>query len=175
MASRTAACALSLAGTIGSRTILAHLPSSDSAYLTGAGEVSTKRLMCSGASLSCSFRAAAKSPRRQAPWNSAHSRGATLEVTEMQPWPPCAMKPSAVPSSPESWLKPSPMAARCCETRTMLAVVLDAGDVLELVEPRHRLDRHVDHRACRDVVDDDRNADRVVDRLEVLVHPFLGR
>ena len=40
------------AGTIGSRTVLAHLPSSDSAYLTGAGLVSTNRLMCSGASLS---------------------------------------------------------------------------------------------------------------------------
>ena len=40
----------------------------------------------------------------------------------MQPWPPCAMKPSAVASSPESWLKSGPIAARCCETRTTLAV-----------------------------------------------------
>ena len=40
----------------------------------------------------------------------------------MQPWPPWALKPSAVPSSPESWLKPSPNAARCCDTRIMLAV-----------------------------------------------------
>ena len=35
MASRTAACAFSLAGTIGSRSALAHLPISDSAYLIG--------------------------------------------------------------------------------------------------------------------------------------------
>ena len=40
----------------------------------------------------------------------------------MQPWPPWALKPSAVMSSPESWLKSSPIAARCCETRAMLAV-----------------------------------------------------
>ena len=51
MASRTAPCAFSLAGTIGSRTVSAHLPSSDSAYLTGAGLVSTNRLMCSGVEL----------------------------------------------------------------------------------------------------------------------------
>ena len=40
----------------------------------------------------------------------------------MQPCPPCAMKPSTVASSPESWLKSSPIAARCCDTRTTLAV-----------------------------------------------------
>ena len=77
------------------------LPSSDIAYLTGAGLVSMNRLMCSGISLSCSLSAVAKSPLWQAVWNSEHSRGATLDVTEMQPWPPCAMKPSAVTSSPE--------------------------------------------------------------------------
>ena len=60
MASRTAACAFSLAGTIGSRSVLAHFPISESAYLIGAGLVSTNRLMCNGASLSCSFSAAAK-------------------------------------------------------------------------------------------------------------------
>ena len=102
MASRTALCAFSVAGTIGSRTVLAHLPMSDMAYLIGAGLVSTNRLMCSGLSLSCSLSAVAKSPFKQAAWNSAHSRGATFDVTEMQPWPPCAMKPSAVISSPES-------------------------------------------------------------------------
>ena len=53
--------------------------------------------------------------------------------------------------------------------------VLHAGDVLQLEQPLHGVDRHVDHRARRDVVDDDRNADGVVDRLEVLVKPFLRR
>src|SRR5512146_2676451 len=52
MASRTATRAFSLAGTIGRRTVSAHLPISDIAYLIGAGLVSTKRLTCSGASLS---------------------------------------------------------------------------------------------------------------------------
>ena len=78
-------CAFSLAGTIGNRTVLAHLPISDIAYLIGAGLVSTNRLMCNGASLSCSFKAVAKSPFRQAAWNSAQSRGATFDVTEMHP------------------------------------------------------------------------------------------
>ena len=53
--------------------------------------------------------------------------------------------------------------------------VLYAGDVLQFEQPRHGLDRHVDHRTGGNVVDDDRNPDRVVDRLEVLVHAFLGR
>ena len=53
--------------------------------------------------------------------------------------------------------------------------VLHAGDVLKLVQPLHRVDRHVDHRARRDIVDDDRNADRIVDRLEVLIEAFLRR
>jgi len=35
MASPTAACAFSVAGTIGRRNVLAHLPISDSAYLIG--------------------------------------------------------------------------------------------------------------------------------------------
>ena len=49
-------------------------------------------------------------------------RGAILAVTEMQPWPPCAMKPSAVASSPESCTNSVPIAARCWLTRAMLAV-----------------------------------------------------
>ena len=39
MASRTAVCAFSLVGTIGSRKLLLHLPMSDIAYLIGAGLV----------------------------------------------------------------------------------------------------------------------------------------
>ena len=53
--------------------------------------------------------------------------------------------------------------------------VLHPGDVLKLVQALHCFDRHVDHGSRRDVVNDDRNADRVVDRLEVLVKPFLRR
>ena len=53
--------------------------------------------------------------------------------------------------------------------------VLDAGDVLQFEQPRHGVDRHVDHRAPRNVVDDDRNADGVVDRLVVRVEPVLRR
>jgi len=53
--------------------------------------------------------------------------------------------------------------------------VLHADDVLELIEPRHRGVRHIDHGARRDVVDQDRDADSVVHGLEVLVEPFLRR
>ena len=45
----------------------------------------------------------------------------------------------------------------------------------QLEQPLHGVDRHVDHRAGRDVVDDDGDADRVVDGLVVLVEPLLGR
>src|SRR3974390_494707 len=51
--------------------------------------------------------------------------------------------------------------------------VLHTGDVLAFEEPLYRVDRHVDDRARRDVVDDDWNTDRVVDRLEVLVQALL--
>ena len=53
--------------------------------------------------------------------------------------------------------------------------ILDADDVLQLVTALHRVDAHVDHRARRDVVDHDRNADGRVDRLEVLEQAFLVR
>ena len=94
----------------------------------------------------------------------------------MQPCPPCALKPSAVMSSPESWLKSSPIAMRCCDTRAMLAVASFTPAMFgKLIQPLHRVDVDVDDRAGRNVVHDDRNADGVVDRLEVLVEPFLGR
>ena len=52
IASRTAFCAFSDAGTIGSRTEFSHLPISDIAYLIGAGLVSMNRFWCNGESLS---------------------------------------------------------------------------------------------------------------------------
>ena len=55
-------------------------------------------------------------------WKVAHCFGAALAVTEMQPCPPCAISASAVPSSPESWMKSSPHASRCCVTRSSFAV-----------------------------------------------------
>jgi hypothetical protein len=47
-------------------------------------------------------------------------RGATFAVTEMQPTPPCALKPTAVASSPESWTKSVPQA---------IALLRHAGEV----------------------------------------------
>ena len=43
--------------------------------------------------------------------NRRRARGATLAVTEMQPTPPIAMKPSAMSSLPESWMKSLPQAS----------------------------------------------------------------
>ena len=44
-----------------------------------------------------------------------------------------------------------------------------------LEELRHRLDAHVDHRARRDVVDDERDADRLGDGAEMRVEAALAR
>ena len=73
-------------------------------------------------------------------------------------------------------MKSSPMACRCSETRATIAGrVLDPGNVLQFEQTLHGVDRHVDHRARRNIVDDDRDADRVVHRLEVVDHALLGR
>ena len=45
--------------------------------------------------------------------------------------------------------------------------ILHAGDMVERGKLGHGFDRHVDHRARRNVVDDDRNADGVVNRSVV--------
>src|SRR6185437_6657359 len=59
--------------------------------------------------------------------------------------------------------------------RQVAGRVLDADDVFEPVKPLHRLDRHVDDAAAGDVVDEDRNADGVVDGLEMLIEALLRR
>ncbi len=48
--------------------------------------------------------------------------GATLTVTEMQPWPPWAMYPNAVASSPDSSTKSSPHSRRMTLGRAMSEV-----------------------------------------------------
>ena len=53
--------------------------------------------------------------------------------------------------------------------------VLHADDIGQLEQPRHGVDRHVDHAPSRDVVDDDRDVGAVVDRLVVEIEPFLRR
>src|SRR5579864_3125504 len=99
MALRTISRPFSLNGRIGKRDSEPQRPSNEAAYFVGAGLASQNRASCSGISLSCKASAVVKSPLRQADWNSVHSLGATLDVTEMQPCPPCAMKPSDVASS----------------------------------------------------------------------------
>ncbi len=60
-------------------------------------------------------------------------------------------------------------------SRQIAGRILHAGDILQLEKALHRLDRDIHHRARRNVVDDDRDADGVVDRLEMMVKALLVR
>ena len=83
----------------------------------------------------------------------------------MQPTPPCALKPSAVASSPDSWMKSAPQEARCIDDALDLAGgVLDADDPRQFGQRAHRLGRHVHDRPAGDVVDDDRQLAAVMQR-----------
>ena len=53
--------------------------------------------------------------------------------------------------------------------------VLDAGDILQFVQPFHRVDRHIDNRTRRNIVDDDGKTNGIVDRLEMAVEALLRR
>ncbi len=95
----------------------------------------------------------------------------------MQPTPPWALKPSAEASSPESWMKSLPQVARCSETRSTLPVAsltptmfLKSCASWPIVSGRH-----VDHRARRDVVDDDRQLGCLGDGGEMRIEAALRR
>ena len=176
MASRTAVCAFSLAGTIGSRTVLAHLPISDIAYLIGAGLVSTNRLICKGVSLSCSLSAAAKFALQagglkfsaQARRHVRGHRDAAVAAMRHEAERGDVLARKLVEVGPHR-------GALLRHARHVGGRVLHAGNVLEFKQARHGVDRHVDDGAAGNIVDDDRDADGIVDRLVVLVEAFLGR
>ena len=84
----------------------------------------------------------------------------------MQPWPPCAIPGKLVEIAAN-------LLALLADAIDLAGGVLDAGDVLQFEQPGHGLHAHVDYRARRDVVNNDRDADGVVDRLVVLIEPFL--
>src|SRR5271166_6472824 len=115
-APRIACCTLCcVSGTIaqsGWRTSGVQRPSSEAAYLTGAGLVSANSASCSGISRSLMSRTVLISPRCQASCISEQSRGATLAVTDMQPSPPWARYATAVASSPDSRQNPAPISPR---------------------------------------------------------------
>ena len=52
--------------------------------------------------------------------------------------------------------------------------VLDADDIGDLGQPRHRLDAHVDHRAAGDVVNEDRDVGSRRHRREMGIKPGLS-
>src|SRR6185437_3465608 len=86
----TFSCVSGMMAQSGWRTSAVQRPSSEAAYLTGAGLVSANSASCSGISRSLISRTEARSPRCHASCISEQSRGATLAVTEMHPSPPCA-------------------------------------------------------------------------------------
>ena len=71
-----------------------------STHFTGIGLASTNRWRCNPSSLLLCARALARSPAKTATHISCISRGATLAVTEITPWPPSISSASPVPSSP---------------------------------------------------------------------------
>ena len=58
---------------------------------------------------------------------------------------------------------------------TLPVASLTPDDIGQFVKPLHGVDRHVDDATRRNIVDDDRNADGVVDRLEMLIKALLRR
>jgi hypothetical protein len=60
----------------------------------------TKSLVFSGNSRLFNARACSRSPASAALQKSAKSRGATLAVTEITPWPPSSISSSALSSQP---------------------------------------------------------------------------
>ena len=106
MASRTCFLVASVHSTSGRRSLALAWPTSSAPYFTGAGLVSTNSALCSGIRRSWISNTLSRSRFFQASCMSPQSRGAMLAVTEMQPSPPWAMKPTALASSPESCRKP---------------------------------------------------------------------
>ena len=80
--------------------------------------------------------ASATRPSAHATCMALHKAGAILPVTLMQPWPPDAMKASAVWSSPDNWLKSGPQAAVVCSGRVRLAVASFTPTILRCFASR---------------------------------------
>ncbi len=137
MAASIRAFVPSVSPTSGRRTSSEQRPSRDRPYFAPArpGSRRSPRAAASGG------------PDSPAPW---HSRppasppgtrrkacGATFAVTLMQPTPPCALKPSAVASSPDSWMKSAPAGgALLADTLDLAGGVLDPDDARQLRQLR---------------------------------------
>ncbi len=95
----------------------------------------------------------------------------------MQPVPPWALKPRAVPSSPDSWMKSVPDARRWQRgARQIGRGILGADDVLAVLrQPGQRLHRNIGNGTAGHVVDENRDIDRIGDGTEVLIEAFLRR
>ena len=98
------------------------------------------------------------------------SRGATLAVTEMTPWPPSSISGSAVASSPLKTRNSRGLRRISSEPRSRLAVASLMPTMFgNLREPQHGVVLHVGDRAAGHVVEDVRQVHRLGDRLEVAV------
>ena len=105
--------------TSGNRTRCDTRPKRLNAYLSGTGFGSRNSAAVSCASASARRCALAISPCRHARNMFRQRPGAALDVTEMQPSPPCARKPKAAESSPQRSLKSAPTRGRKRAGRAM--------------------------------------------------------
>ncbi len=99
----------------GCRTSPVFLPMNFRAVLAGVGLVSKNMASIRGHILKCSSRARSRFPAKKALHRPAMSPGATLETTEITPWPPTANSGSTVKSSPDSTVILSPHSSRTLE------------------------------------------------------------
>ena len=81
-----------------------------------------KIALCSGISRSCKASALSQSPASVAVLELGAEPRRDIGGDRDAAAPPWALKPSAVASSPESWMKSGPQVMRCSETRSILPV-----------------------------------------------------
>ena len=163
-------------GTIGSRNTSSHRPIAAIANFTGPGLDSTKLTCMIGSSLSCQWRAAAKSPRSAASTICTISAGTSFDATEMMPRPPIAISGSVSASSPDSTRKSSGtlrQISAICVTLPDASLTPTMFGIVASLSERGRID--VAAGAARHVVDDDRQRRAVGDRLVVRVEAFGRR
>ena len=176
MAERTTFLVPSVTGISGNRTSSCMRPRTDAAYFTGDGLVSTNRRIVE---------------RHEAILHFHRGRIIALEAGILELGAEARRRvgrdrDAAVAAMSHEAERGGVLAGKLEEVGThgpaLLADpgdvgrrVLHADNVRKLIEPRHGIDRHVDHRAGRNIIDEDRDADRIVDRLEMRVHACLGR
>ena len=156
-----------LSSTSGNRTRGNIMFNRLSAYLTGAGLLSHDSAAVNVTAVVASHWASTSWPCRNARCMARHRRGATFDVTEMQPSPPWSRKASAVASSPDSNRNSGPSNDRKRSGR----VTSPVASLRPMIcgssrQPRNRVVCQAADGAGRDVVKDERQAGSIARRHE---------